>query len=66
MANVEVTFNEPVGESEVSGSLSKAIQDGRLGQFKVLKVTVGTTSTISGEQNWSIIFLHSPDPLPLV
>ena len=46
IADISLTFNEPVGESEVESLLQDAINDGSLGTLKVDTFSVG--STISG------------------
>ena len=46
IADISLTFDEPVGESEVESLLLDAINDGSLGTLKVDTFSVG--STISG------------------
>ena len=35
IADLQLTFSEPVGESEVAALLSDVVEDGKLGQFEV-------------------------------
>ncbi|XP_078379874.1 fibroblast growth factor receptor 1-like isoform X2 [Oculina patagonica] len=43
IANIELTFKEAVGESELHSLLSEAIKDGTLGQLQVHEIVVGPT-----------------------
>lgn len=59
IADIELTFNEAVGESEVHSLLSEAIKDGTLGQLQVdQEIVVGPTilvgTTILGEHNLNV------------
>jgi len=38
IADMELTFNQEVGTSEVAALLSEAAKDGKIGDFKVLQV----------------------------
>ena len=42
IADLQLTFSEPVGESEVAALLTEVTKDGKLGQFVVDEVTVGS------------------------
>ena len=57
IADIELTFNEHVGESEVYSLLLEANKDGSLGQLQVDELSVGTT--ISGAITYSYRVLHS-------
>lgn len=56
IADIELTFNEAVGESEVESLLSEAIKDGNLGQLQVDELDV--TTAISGEHNLTVIVYY--------
>ena len=43
IADISLTFNEPVGESEVESLLLDAINNGSLGNLKVDTFSVGST-----------------------
>ena len=45
IVDVELTLDTKVGVSEVSALLEKAIQDGKLGEFQISKVLVGSFFT---------------------
>ena len=42
IADLQLTFSDPVGESEVAALLTEITKDGKLGQFVVDEVTVGS------------------------
>ena len=43
IADLKMTFNETVGESEVDALLSEVTKDGKLGKFEVTAVLVGAS-----------------------
>ena len=42
IADLQLTFSEPVGESEVAALLTEVTKDGKLGHLEVDEVTVGS------------------------
>lgn len=58
IADIELTFNETVGENEVKSLLSEAVKDGSLGQLQVDEFVVGTT--IIGEHHVTVIVYYIP------
>ena len=59
IADMELTFNETVGENQVDALLSQATNDGKLGKLEVSEVKVGTT--IKGQFFCldNLLFFHS-------
>ena len=41
IADVEMTFKDTVGESEIAALMKEATKDGKLGQIEVSQVSVG-------------------------
>ena len=58
IADISLTFDEPVGESEVESLLLDAINNGSLGNLKVDTFSEG--STIPGVYKISAMIISSP------
>ena len=43
IADLELTFNDPVGQSDVKALLTQAEKNGKIGDMKVEAVSVGET-----------------------
>ena len=55
LANVELTFQDPVFESEIGELTRKVTKDGKLGQLEVSEVSVGSSEP--GQLLFSVFYV---------